>query len=207
MAVVLHGDVRAGAAAHREVTAASVQTTFTPGLDHLAGFADEWEQVYAAAGNEPTNAFEWTQAVIRHRGQAHRHVGIVRLHRSDAAVGFVALVARTSNVLRIPCTILRPACELKNTHSDLLLAERSPAAVAALVDQIAGVEGWDCFRVDKVLASNPIGELLCDAARAHGWSARVSFSRAAYYLLLPASFEAYFASRSAKFRNHARRTD
>jgi CelD/BcsL family acetyltransferase involved in cellulose biosynthesis len=204
---VVYERVRAGAASDREVTSASVQTTFIPGFDRLAGLADEWEEVYAASDNEPTNAFAWTQAVIRHRGQAHRHVGIVRLHRSDAAVGFVALVARTSNVLRIPSTILRPACELKNTHSDLLLAERSPSAVAALLDRIAAIDGWDCFRVDKVLASNPIGELLCDAARARGWFARVSFSRAAYYLPLPASFEAYFASRSAKFRNHARRME
>jgi CelD/BcsL family acetyltransferase involved in cellulose biosynthesis len=207
MAVVVQGDVRAGAASYREVTSASVQTTFTAGLDHLASFADEWEQVYAAAGNEPTNTFEWTQAIIRHRGRAHRHVGIVRLHRAAAAVGFVPLVAGTSNVLRIPCTILRPACELKNTHSDLLLAERSPSVVAALVDRLAAVDEWDCFRVAKVLTSNPIGELLCDAARARGWIARVSFSRAAYYLPLPASFDAYFAARSAKFRNHARRME
>jgi len=187
--------------------ACSIQTTFIPGLDHLAGLADEWEQVYASPENEPTNTLEWTQAVVRHRGGTHRHVGVVSVHRSGVPIGFVPLVARTSHVLRLPCTILRPACELKSTHSDLLLADRRPATVAALLDAVGRIKGWDCFRVDKVLTTNPLGDRLADAARARGWIARVSFSRAAYYLRLPASFDAYFAARSAKFRNHARRME
>jgi CelD/BcsL family acetyltransferase involved in cellulose biosynthesis len=205
---MVHDEVRAGAITSPfAVPSTAVRATFTASLDHLAALADEWEQVYAAGDNEPTNALEWTRAVLRHRGQAHRHVGVVRVHRLDLPVGFVPLVARTSHVLRLPCTILRPACELKSTHSDLLLAERSPSVVAAVLDAVAQIEGWDCFRLAKVLTANPVGALLADAAAARGWTVKVSFSRAAYYLQLPGSFADYFAARSAKFRNHARRME
>jgi CelD/BcsL family acetyltransferase involved in cellulose biosynthesis len=204
---VVHDEVRAGATGSDLTVATSVRTSFTPGLDCLATLADEWEQVYASSDSEPTNTLEWTRAIVRHRGQGHRHVGVVRLEQSGVPVGFVPLVARTSHVLRLPCSILRPACELKNTHSDLLLTERSPSVVAALLDAVDRIDGWDCFRVAKMLPANPVGPLLADAAAARGWIARVSFSRATYYLQLPRSFDAYFAGRSAKFRNHARRME
>jgi len=205
---LVHDDVRVDAtASERDEPSYTVQFTFFPGLDQLARFASEWEQLYASSQYEPTSTFEWTQAVVRNRRASHRDVGVVRLHRGGVAAGFVPLVARTSHVLRLPCTVLRPACELKNTHSDLLLADHRPETVAALLDALERIDGWDCFRVSKDLTSNLVGEQLAESAAARGWIAKVGFSRAAYYLPLPYRFEAYFAARSAKFRNHARRME
>ena len=185
-----------------------VRAEFVPGLEGLAAFADDWERIFVTAPNEPSTSLEWTRALLRHRTREYRPVGVIRVQRGGVTVGLVPLLARTSYVLRRPWVILRPASELKSTHSDLLLAERSPEVADALVDALAQIPTpWDGFRLSKLLPDNPLGGLLSAAASRRRWPVKARISRAAYHLALPSTYEAYFAQRSAKFRNHARRAE
>ncbi len=187
---------------------AAVRAEFLPGLDGLGAYARDCERIFLTSPNEPSTSVEWTQALLRHRTRDYHPVGLLRLHRAGLTVGVVPLLARTSYVLRRPWVILRPLSELKSTHSDVLLAERSPQVAAALLDGLAQLPiRWDGFRLSKLLPENPLGGLLSDAACARRWSAKARFSRASYHLTLPSSYQAYFAQRSAKFRNHARRAE
>jgi CelD/BcsL family acetyltransferase involved in cellulose biosynthesis len=173
----------------------------------LAAFAGEWEDLFEASSAEPTTSLEWTRALVHHyRGPGDRAY-VVRLERAGRAIGLIPLLARPGRLLRQRCTRLLPISDIFNTHSDLLL-ERSTEAVDALLDTLHQIEvGWDFFRLSRMLAENPLGQLLEDRARASGVLCATLPGRPAYHLPLPATFDDYLAARSAKFRNHARRME
>jgi CelD/BcsL family acetyltransferase involved in cellulose biosynthesis len=174
----------------------------------LERLKDEWDGLFLAHAVEPSTSFEWTLGLARHYVRAGERFFVVRLERGGRAVGVVPLVTRRFAVLRQPCLRLTPISEIFNTHSDLLLADRSAATVDALLDalQDLGVR-WDCLRMSKLLEGNSLVQRLESRARARGWIGRSGFDRATHYLPLPSTFEEYFAARSAKFRNHARRAE
>lgn len=171
-------------------------------------FAAEWERLFEAGATEPTTSHEWTRALVRNYVRPGDRAFVVRLERAGRAVGFVPLLARPIRVFRQRCVRLTPISEIFSTHSDLLLVERSAEAVDALLDALRRLDvRWDCFRMSRLLQGSPIGSLLAERARAGRWICRTTEVQPAYHLPLPATFDEYFAARSAKFRNHARRAE
>ncbi|MGH9345626.1 MAG: GNAT family N-acetyltransferase [Vicinamibacterales bacterium] len=174
----------------------------------IAAFAEEWERLFEAAASEPTTSLEWTRALVHNYVRPDDRAFVVRLERGGRAVGFVPLLARPFRVLRQRCIRLTPMSEVFNTHSDLLLLEGGTHAIDALLDALRRLDvRWDGFRMSRLLQENPIGPQLNERARAGGWICRTRQRRPAYHLPLPATFDEYFAARSAKFRNHARRME
>lgn len=180
----------------------------TAGLDVLAGLEHEWRRLFDAADCEPSVSFDWTMALARTQLTAADSCHVIQLRQGERLVGVVPLFVRASRVFAGRHLIARPLAELKNTHSDLLLANRSPEAVAALLGACRRLgTRWDSLRLSKLVEGHPVTRLLEKAAQATGFSPRRRYRKAAYWLALPASYDEYFASRSAKFRNHARRAE
>jgi CelD/BcsL family acetyltransferase involved in cellulose biosynthesis len=174
----------------------------------ITAFADEWERLFAATRSEPTTSLEWTRALVHHYVRPDDRAFVVRLDRNGKAAGFIPLLARPVRVLRQRCIRLTPISEIFSTHSDLLLAERSSQTIGAVLDALRRLEvRWDFFRMSRLLRDNPIASKLIERAHAGGWVVRARQARPAFYLPLPATFDEYFAARSAKFRNHARRME
>ena len=174
----------------------------------ITAFAEEWERLFEATTSEPTTSLEWTRALVHNYVRPDDRAFVVRLERGGRAIGFVPLLARPIRVLRQRCIRLTPISEIFNTHSDLLLLESSTQAIDALLDALRRLDvRWDWFRMSRLLEENPIGPQLTERARAGGWICQAKPRPPAYHLPLPATFEEYFAARSAKFRNHARRME
>lgn len=172
----------------------------------LTTFTDEWERLFDEVGSEPTTSLEWTRALVQSYVRREDRAFVVRLARDGRAVGFVPLLVRPMRLLRQRFVRLTPIAEIFNTHSDLLLREVSTPIVDALFDAMTRLDvRWDFFRLSRVLQANPIGSQLAEHARTRRWITDVRQARPAYFLPLPATFDEYFAARSAKFRNHARR--
>ena len=168
----------------------------------------EWRDLFERAETEPSTSYEWTSALARTLLEPSDVCSIVELRRGATLCGVAALFTRRSRVFRQDHAVLRPLAELKNSHSDVLLSDRSPETVAALIAALGSVNGrWDSFRLSKLIEGNQLTPLLEQAAVAHRYRPRRRFRKAAYWLPLPGSFEEYFASRSSKFRNYARRAE
>lgn len=188
--------------------ARAVTAGVSAGLDRLATLAPEWQRLFEASDCEPAMSFEWTQALALTQIRPEDVCYLVELRRDGHLTGVVPLFVRASRVFRQRHFIVRPLAELKNTHSDLLLADRDPETAAAFLDVLRQLETrWDSLRLSKLLQGHPATALLEREAARLGYTARRRFRKAAYWLPLPASFEAYFAARSSKFRNHARRAE
>jgi CelD/BcsL family acetyltransferase involved in cellulose biosynthesis len=94
------------------------------------------------------------------------------------------------------------------THSDWLVAERSPAVADAFVEALHHVRlEWDRYRVSQVLEGHPFGTLVVEAVRRRGMRHLVRPTSPSYFLSLPTTNAAYLAARSGKFRNHLKRVE
>lgn len=187
---------------------ASVTARVTAGLDVLDGLEHQWRRLFDASDCEPSVSFEWTLALARTQLTPADSCYVIQLREGDRLVGVVPLFVRASRVFAVRHLIARPLAELKNTHSDLLLEDRSPGSVAALLQACRELgTRWDSLRLSKLVDGHPVTPLLEQAAASIGFAPRRRYRKAAYWLALPGSFDEYFASRSAKFRNHARRAE
>lgn len=188
-------------------SSAPVTVHVSPGLDSLPALAPEWRRLFDLSDTEPAMSFEWTEALAGTQIQSGDATCIVQIRRAGALVGVVPLYVRASRVLGVRHLLLRPLAELKNTHSDLLL-ERSPEALAAFVGALRTLAfRWDSLRLSKLLEDHIVTPLLEAESVQLGHRPRRRFRKAAYWLPLPGSFAEYFASRSHKFRNYARRAE
>lgn len=187
---------------------ARVTAQVVGGLDCLAALEPEWRQLFDASGVEPAMSFEWTQALAETHVDPADRCCVVQLRRGARLVGVVPLFTRATRVFGTRHLVLRPLAELKNTHSDLLLADRGPQTTAAFLGALRAIDGrWDSFRMSKLVEGQPLAELLEEQAIGPGYAPRRRYRKAAYWLALPGSYEDYFAARSSKFRNYARRAE
>jgi CelD/BcsL family acetyltransferase involved in cellulose biosynthesis len=178
------------------------------GLEGLHALGPEWRALYEASDFEPSMSFEWTRALARTHLRDDDTSVLVQLRRGGRLVGAVPLVARAPKVFGLRHRLLRPLAELKNTHSDLLIAGHDPEALAALFDTLRPREyRWDSLRLSKLLEGASLTPVLEAGARRAGLIPRRRYRKPAYFLALPGTFEKYFAARSGKFRNHARRAE
>jgi len=204
--VQVGGEVVAGVGA--VASTGPVRVEVNVGLDGLSALEPEWRQLFEVSDCEPAMSFEWTQALARTQLTSSDSCFIVQVRRGDTLVGVVPLVLRAARVFRQRHDVLRPLGELKNTHSDLLLAERSPETAGAILRALSGLGArWDSLRLSKLLEGHPLTALLEHECMALRLTPRRRYRKAAYWLPLPPTFEEYFASRSSKFRNYARRAE
>ncbi len=178
------------------------------GFDELPSLRDRWEALFCARPNEPSLSFEWTTAMARHHAKAGDRPFLVGVERDGTLAGVVPLILRTHRLMGQRIRLLAPLSEPYNTHSDLLLASHDEDVVSALVAAIGNIDAeWDCFRMARLLEENPVGSALRRAIDAAGYLHDAREGLPAYVLDLPASYEAYLGSRSAKFRNFMRRAE
>jgi CelD/BcsL family acetyltransferase involved in cellulose biosynthesis len=154
-------------------------------------------------------SFEWTLALARTQLDPRDRCYVIQLRRGEHLIGLVPIVRRTARVLLGQRHhVVRPLAELKNTHSDLLLTDRSPTVIGALLDALRTLDcRWDSLRLSKLIEGNVLTTALEETAATLGYLPRRRFRKAAYWLPLPRSFEEYLGARSSKFRNHARRAE
>lgn len=176
------------------------------GFDQLRSLQTPWEHLFTAKPHEPSASFEWTLAMAAHHVRSGDACRVVQLWRGSRLVGVVPLVARTLRVMGQRVNLLTPLSEQYNTHSDLLLDDPGDEAVSVLVAALLALDvRWDCFRMARLLAENPLVPALCRALDRAGCAHAVRVGLPAYAVDLPDTFERYLAARSAKFRNHLRR--
>ena len=177
------------------------------GLDLLLALEHEWRRLYADSDCQPSMSFDWTMALARTQLAAPDHCFLVTVRRGDRLVGAVPLLLRATRAFRQAHFLLRPLAELKNTHSDLLI-ERSPDALRALVEGLCRLDcRWDSVRLSKLVEGHTLTPLIEQASRDAGCIPRRRYRKAAYRIPLPGTFDEYFAARSSKFRNYARRAE
>ncbi len=184
-----------------------VSATIDEGLDALPRLRTAWETLFMRFGREPSTSYEWTAALVRHHINENDQAYLVQLTRNGDLVGVVPLVVRAYGLLGRPFRILRPLSEDSNTHSDLLLDTDDPEVLEALVSALLKLPvRWDCFRMARLLESDPRVESLGRQLANKGCATRLRPGLPAYVLALPDKFEDFLTQRSAKFRNHLRRT-
>jgi CelD/BcsL family acetyltransferase involved in cellulose biosynthesis len=166
-----------------------------------------WGDLFERPGNEPSTSFEWTQAMLRSHLEPGDRFFLVRIARGTESLGLVPLTARTTTVLGQRVVSISPISDRYNTHGDILASVIDEALVEAFVSALFELRiRWDVFRMSKVLETNPLLGFIERCLRRRRATYRVRFGRAAYFLLLPDSFEAFLGQRSAKFRSFLRRT-
>lgn len=163
--------------------------------------------MFGAAFNEPSSSYEWTKALSHSHLSAEDTFVLLRIRRGAEAIAFVPLVARRERLVGLPIVTLSPISEWYNTHSSLLAQEVTRDVADAVVDAVAGLGvRWDLFRMSRLLEEDPLFEHLQASLAQRQSSFEIRHVDPSYILELPDSFEAYLALRSAKFRNHLKRT-
>jgi CelD/BcsL family acetyltransferase involved in cellulose biosynthesis len=186
----------------------AVTVHVSEGFGELQALRAQWQRLFGARGNEPSTSFEWTAAMVRHHLRPDDRAFLIRLQRDGELVGVLPLVRRQFHIMGQPVALLMPIAEEYNTHSDVLLAANDDALADAIVSTLSGLAvQWDCFRMARLLENNPLVPLLRRALRAGRHAHSVRRGLAAYVLDLPSSYAAYLGDRSAKFRNHLKRTE
>ncbi|MEZ5287604.1 MAG: GNAT family N-acetyltransferase [Vicinamibacterales bacterium] len=177
-------------------------------FDVLPGLRPEWERLFRLRPHEPSTSFEWTAAMARHHVRASDRGYVVRLLRDGVLVGLVPLVLRSLAVMGVKVRALTPLAETYNTHSDLLLDAPASDVVSTLVATLSTLGArWDVFRMARLLEDNPLVPVLQAALGDRGHQQARRAGLPAYVLALPDTYDAYLRARSAKFRNHLRRTE
>ena len=179
-----------------------------PGFDSLPALEEEWRRLFEASDCEPAMSFEWTRALVRTEITPADSCSVVEIRSGERLAGVVPIVVRASRVFGQRHVVLRPVAELKNTHSDVLAAEPRAAVIRAFLEALRTLDvRWDSIRLSKLVQGHAATPLLEDAGLAVGYTPRRRFRKAAYWLALPKSLDEYLASRSAKFRNYAKRAE
>lgn len=180
----------------------------TPGFACLASLEPEWRRLFAQSDGQPSLSYDWTQALVRTQVAPGEPSYVVQLRRGGVLVGIVPLTIRMTRVFGRSHFIARPLAEAKNTHSDLLLIDRDPSTIDAFFESLRQLPSrWDSLRLSKLLETDGLTRLLEEGATRAGFTPRRRFRKAAYWIPLPETFDEYFAVRSQKFRNHARRAE
>jgi CelD/BcsL family acetyltransferase involved in cellulose biosynthesis len=186
----------------------AVTAHISSGLARLPALEDDWRGLFDASNTQPAMSFEWTQALVRTTVTSSDRCWIVELRQGERLVGVVPLVLRAPRVFKSRHFVLRPISELKNTHSDLLMADQSTELITAFLGALRALGcRWDSLRLSKLLEGHVLTRVLEAASLREGFTPRLRFRKASYYLELPSSFDEYFAGRSSKFRNYARRAE
>lgn len=189
-------------------TAAPLAVQVAAGFDGLDGLRDEWRALYDATPAEPSLSFEWTRALATTQVRDGDTTALVQIRRDGCLAGVVPLLGRAPRVFGVRHRVLRPLSELKNTHSDLLLAHGDSAIVEAFLGALQRLGlPWDSLRLSKLVQGTPLTAKLEAGAGRLGFLPRRRYRKPFYWLALPSTFDEYWASRSAKFRNHARRAE
>lgn len=185
---------------------AALTVNVTESFADVAALRPQWESLFASGCHEPSTSVEWTAAMVRHHAKPGDRAFCVRLERDGALVGVIPLVLRNFPVMGQRVALLTPLSEYYNTHSALLLQSLDEDVVKAVVSTLFTLNArWDCFRMARLLADNPLLPVLQRALTAQSRSHSVREGLSAYVLDLPSSYETYLAARSAKFRNHLKR--
>ena len=181
----------------------------TPGFACLASLEPEWRRLFALSNGQPSLSYEWTQALVRTQVAPEEPCYVVQLRRGGVLVGIVPLTIRVTRVFGgRPHFIARPLSEAKDTHSDLLLIDRDRETIDAFFACLRQLPSrWDSFRLSKLLETDGLTQLLEEGSARARFTPRRRFRKAAYWISLPGTFAEYFAARSQKFRNHARRAE
>jgi CelD/BcsL family acetyltransferase involved in cellulose biosynthesis len=206
---LLHvGGVPRAAAAGGVVTPSGrLQVEILDGSDSLRGLRDDWCELYRRVGTEPSTSYDWTAAVVAHHLRPGDRVRIVVFRRYGQVVGLVPLLARPfwhGQGFRH----LMPLADDYQTHSDWLVAERSPAMADAFVVALQQLgQDWDRFRISRLLEGNAFVPLVVEALRRRGIRYLERPQSPSYFLSLPSTFRDYLAARSGKFRNYLKRVE
>jgi CelD/BcsL family acetyltransferase involved in cellulose biosynthesis len=198
-------EIATSAPSSRERPHLSVEPVY--GVDQLAPCRAAWERLFDAAPNEPSTSYEWTDALSRsHLSPGDRFI-LLKVRSGPDPIAFVPLVARSERLVGLPVVVLSPISEWYNTHSSILARERTREVADAVVDAMAGLGvRWDLFQMSRLLDEDPLLDHLRASLVQRGSSFEIRQIDPSYLLALPNSFDAFLAARSAKFRNHLKRT-
>ncbi len=185
-----------------------VLTTVTEGFDDLPALRDQWSELFCSRAHEPSTSFEWTIAMARNHVRPSDRCVLVQLRRDGRLHGLVPLVVRSVPFLGQPVTMLAPLSEEYNTHSDLLLRSTDADTMSAFLRALFELQTpWDYFRMARLVEEGETAVGLREALASRGPTHQAWDGIAAYVLAMPASYEQYLAARSAKFRNHLKRSE
>lgn len=175
---------------------------------NLSAYREAWEELFADGEAEPSASFEWTDAMTKtHLGPGDCFV-LLRARKGTETTGFLPLVARRVRPFGKSAVLLAPLSERYNTHSDILARRSDGATVRALLSALYSLDiRWDIFRMARVLEMHPAVHAAAECMRAEKRPGRTRDGEASYFLQVPGSYADFLADRSAKFRNHLRRTE
>ena len=184
-----------------------IEAAVTEGFENLSALRSEWNDLFHARHHEPSLSFEWTMAMVRNHVRPSDRCLLVSLRRDGRTHGLIPLVVRRLTVLGQPMHLLAPLSEEYNTHSDLLVRSADAPTMSAFVRALMTVDArWDYFRMARLLEDSPTARAMREVLSAGTLTHSVHEGIAAYVLPLPDSFDGYLAARTAKFRNHLKRS-
>ena len=174
----------------------------------IARFEDEWERLFAYPGNEPSTSFEWTRAMLQNHLSAGDRVFLLGVTRASETLVLAPLVARQARVFGCLVRVLCPISDAYNTHSDLLSSSLDEQTVRTFLAALYELPvQWDVFRMSNLLEGHALVNHFVNARPHRAPLGLLRESHASYFLNLPSSYDDYLAARSAKFRNHLKRTE
>lgn len=171
------------------------------GEEKLKDYQGTWERLFAAGSYEASLSFEWTKALLdTHLGDDRFSLIVVR--DAGEVLGLVPICLRQVIKHGLSVSTIMPVAEYFNTHSDLLVCERSEEVMVVLWEAIFAItRKWDIFRINRLVAGNPLVAQLTGSLH-HNFSFVHHRNQAepSFYLALGASYPEYLRSKSAKFR-------
>jgi len=176
--------------------------------DRFAGAPSEpaCRRLFEARAHEPSVSWAWWSALAISHVRDGDRVRWVVVDGDGGPDAVVPVVARSERFLGLRRTRAFPMSELYDTHTDVLARRIDPGGVREILRGLDRAVGpWDVFHVDRVVEGSELHAALLAALVAEGIPHVAMPAAPSYRHRLPDSFDAYLASRSARFRSYLRR--
>jgi CelD/BcsL family acetyltransferase involved in cellulose biosynthesis len=171
-------------------------------------YREAWRDLFERSDRELSTSFEWSRTLTETHLRPGDEFFLIVLRDGSGVRAIVPLVGSHARIAGLPLNTIAPLSERYRTHSDLLAHPVDDEVVDALLDAMRALPwAWDVFRLMQVLEANPLIDTIARVAARRRMAVRLRGEPPSFFLPLPATYEAYLAARSSRFRNHLRRME
>ena len=127
--------------------------------DEILQYREAWNNLFESGEHEVSTSFEWTYALLTTHLNENDLFLLMIFKDAEEIVGLVPLIISKTKKYGQSIKTLFPISEYYNTHSDILLKDKSEQLIEAFVNYLCEINyKWDMFRIGRFVETNPIIE-------------------------------------------------
>jgi len=166
----------------------------------------EWDRMFDSGEYEASLSVEWTEALRKTHLDGALYFLLV-LRESTEIAGMVPLCIREVKKRGLSLSTLFPLAEYFNTHSDLLMKNKSEELAEAFLKALFTLPyRWDIFRINRFIETSPVLDCIKNNLEKNfTYDYDIRRAEPSFYIPFGNSYEEYLNKKSSNFRNNLKR--